>query len=198
MTTFSSTKDAGAPKDKTGLPAKSAEVQGGPPSTRVADVGYFEAPKFPATTVLLQYDPAKAQWARLVWQNKPMRVATARPLVSLPGFRSVIQIDKGADKVVRLTLAGTIPEFYPGTFFLFDSQTGRETAMKNFRSGLDNQLKRLEALPANQRFITTMVTRQNFQRLIDDFANLDKDQKKEAQGLFDYAKEKIAGPILKQ
>jgi hypothetical protein len=85
-----------------------------------------------------------------------------------------------------------------GTFFLFDSQTGRETAMKNFRSGLDNQLKRLEALPANQRFVTTMVTRQNFERLINDFSNLSDDQKKEAQGLYDYAKEKLGGPILKQ
>ena len=55
--------------------------------------------------------------------------------------------------------------------------------------------ERLEALPANQRFITTMVTRQNFERLINDFANLDKDQKKEAQGLYDYAKEKLAGPM---
>jgi hypothetical protein len=43
-----------------------------------------------------------------------------------------------------------------------------------------------------------MVTRRNFQRLIDDFTNLDQDQKKEAQGLYDYAKEKLAGPILKQ
>jgi len=85
-----------------------------------------------------------------------------------------------------------------GNFFLLDSQSGREAAMTSFRTGMDLQLKRLEALPANQRYITTMVTRQHFQRLIDDFANLDKDQQKEAQVLYDYAKEKLAGPILKQ
>jgi hypothetical protein len=85
-----------------------------------------------------------------------------------------------------------------GTLFLFDTEERRATAMKNFRTGLDTQLKRLEALPANQRYITTMMTRRNFQRLIDDFANLDKDQKKEAQDLYDYAKEKLDGPVLKQ
>jgi hypothetical protein len=85
-----------------------------------------------------------------------------------------------------------------GTFFLVDTPAGRETAMKSFRSGLDVQLKRLEALQPSQRYITTMRTRQNFQRLIDDFANLDEDQKKEAQALYDYAKEKLAGPILKE
>ncbi len=85
-----------------------------------------------------------------------------------------------------------------GTFFLVDSEEGRATAMKNFQSGLDNQLKRLEALPANQRSITTMMTRRNFERLIDDFANLDKDQKKEAQVLYDYAKEQLSKPVLKQ
>lgn len=85
-----------------------------------------------------------------------------------------------------------------GNFFLFDTKEGRESAMQNFRAGLDLQLKRLEPLLPSQRYITTMRTRQNFQRLIDDFANLDKDQQKEAQALYDYAKEKLAGPILKQ
>jgi hypothetical protein len=84
-----------------------------------------------------------------------------------------------------------------GTFFLLDSESSRETAMKNFQSGLENQLKRLEALPANQRVITTMMTRRNFQRLIDDFANLDKEQKKQAQALYDYAKEQLEKPPLK-
>jgi hypothetical protein len=85
-----------------------------------------------------------------------------------------------------------------GPIFLQDSESGRGAAMKRFQSGLDTQLKRLEALPANQRFITTMVTRNHFQQLIDDFSNLDKDQQKEAQALYDYAKEQLAKAPLKQ
>jgi hypothetical protein len=85
-----------------------------------------------------------------------------------------------------------------GTFFLLDSEGARETAMKNFQAGLDLQLHRLEALPASQRRITTMMTRTNFQRLIDDFANLSDDQKKEAQKLYDYAKAQLERPVLKQ
>jgi hypothetical protein len=85
-----------------------------------------------------------------------------------------------------------------GPLFLLDSQSGREAAMKRFQSGLETQLKRLAALPANQRYITTMMTRSHFQQLIDDFSHLDKDQQKEAQGLYDYAKDQLASPLLKQ
>src|SRR5262249_43883433 len=46
-----------------------------------------------------------------------------------------------------------------GPLFLLDSEAGRATAMKNFQAGLENQLKRLAALPASQRSITTMMTR---------------------------------------
>lgn len=84
-----------------------------------------------------------------------------------------------------------------GPFFLLDSQDSRGEAMKRFQSGLETQLKRLEAIPANQRFITTQNTRGHFQQLLDDFPNLDKDQQKEAQGLYDYAKEQLSKPPLK-
>jgi hypothetical protein len=84
-----------------------------------------------------------------------------------------------------------------GNFFLYDSDSGRESAMKSFQAGLDLQLRRLEALPANQRMVTTMMTRRNFERLIDDFANLDKEQKKLAQPLYDYAKDRLSRPPLK-
>jgi hypothetical protein len=85
-----------------------------------------------------------------------------------------------------------------GNFFLLDSQESRQAAMKRFQAGLESQLKRLEAFPPNQRYITTLTTRQHFQRLIDDFSNLSDDQKKEAQTLYDYAKEQLAKPLLKQ
>jgi hypothetical protein len=109
-------KDTGTPKVKAVEAPKSTEVPVGPPSTREVDAGRYVAPKLPETTVLLQYDPAKSEWRRFEPQIK-MPVLTARPLVSLPGFRSVIQTDKG----VRLTLAGTMPEFFPGPPFLFES-----------------------------------------------------------------------------
>jgi len=85
-----------------------------------------------------------------------------------------------------------------GPFFLLDAQDSRAAAMKRFQSGLETQLKRLEALPASQRVVTTRMTRTHFQQLIDDFANLDKDQKKEAQTIYDYAKEQLEQPVLKQ
>jgi hypothetical protein len=84
-----------------------------------------------------------------------------------------------------------------GNFFLFDSDDGREAAMNKFMAGLQSQLKRLEALPANQRVVTTMQTRRNFERLVEDFANLDKDQKKQAQKIYDFAKEQLQQPPLK-
>jgi hypothetical protein len=116
-------QDGGKAKDggkegKTPEPPKTAEVSTGPPSDRVVTVGRFRPPAQPATTVLLQYDPGKATWKRLEWQGKDVPVLTARPLVSLPGFTSTIQTDKG----VRLLLNGTMPEFFPGHPHLFESR----------------------------------------------------------------------------
>jgi hypothetical protein len=141
----------------------------------------------PGPTPFSNHPSATGKPTKLTKRNR----LNAGPKSYLPGVQPMQQ--PTLEEIQKQQMLGLY-----GTFFLFDSQTSRETAMKNFRSGLENQLKRLEALPANQRYITTMVTRQNFQRLIDDFVNLDTDQKKEAQGLYDYAKEKLSGPILKQ
>lgn len=84
-----------------------------------------------------------------------------------------------------------------GPFFLLDSEDSQKEAMKRFQSGLETQIKRLEAIPANQRRITTQNARSHFQQLLDDFANLNDDQKKEAQDLYDYAKEQLSKPPLK-
>lgn len=83
-----------------------------------------------------------------------------------------------------------------GSFFLFDSESGRTTAMRNFQAGLESQLRRLEQLPASQRRITTMMTRRNFERLIEDFRNLSDEQKKEAQDLYEFAREQVNKPPL--
>lgn len=84
-----------------------------------------------------------------------------------------------------------------GPLFLVEAEADRQTMMGNFRAGLETQIKRLEALPPSQRSISTSLTRRNFQRLIDDFVFLDKDQKKEAQALYDYAREQLTKPPLK-
>jgi hypothetical protein len=68
--------------------------------------------------------------------------------------------------------------------------------MRNFQAGLESQLRRLEQLPASQRRVTTMMTRRNFDRLVEDFRSLSDDQKKEAQELFDFAKEQLTKPPL--
>jgi hypothetical protein len=83
-----------------------------------------------------------------------------------------------------------------GSFFLFESEAARSSAMRNFQAGLESQLRRLEQLPASQRRVTTMMTRRNFDRLVEDFRSLNDDQKKEAQELFDFAKEQLTKPPL--
>lgn len=83
-----------------------------------------------------------------------------------------------------------------GSFFLFDSESGRASAMRNFQSGLENQLRRLEQLPPSQRRVTTMMTRTNFQRLVEDYRALSDEQKKEAQELYEFAREQLGKPPL--
>jgi hypothetical protein len=127
--------------------------------------------------------------------GKPTRMAKrdrfdVKSKTYLPGVRIAQASPEDIEKQAMLGLYGT--------FFMFETEENRASAMQNFQAGLAGQLKRLEALPANQRFITTMMTRRNFQRLIDDFSNLNKDQQKEAQTLYDYAKEQLSQPPLKQ
>jgi hypothetical protein len=97
----------GDDKAKDPGPGKDVEIPYAPPSKVAVAVGDF---KSPASAVLLQYDPGKSVWRRLGGGPRPARVLTGRPLVSLPGSRSVLQTDRG----VRLTLAGTMPELMGG------------------------------------------------------------------------------------
>src|SRR5262245_49190721 len=107
--------DAGKPDDKgkkdkkDETPKDGGDVPVSPPSNKVVELADYK-PSSSEATVLLQYRPDRKEWARLERGLKPTRVSSGRPLVSLPGFRSVVQTDSG----VRLTLAGTMPEFFPG------------------------------------------------------------------------------------
>jgi hypothetical protein len=57
-------------------------------------------------TVLVQYDPERKDWKRLGIGGRDVRSGSR--LVSLPGYRSKVDLDKG----VRLTLWGSLPELY--------------------------------------------------------------------------------------
>jgi hypothetical protein len=79
----------------------------------VTEVGYYEAPPpGQAAAVLLQYQPKEETWLRLLRPKDPKTktpVLSNQRLVSLPGYRSAVQIDKG----VRLTLWGNVLELLP-------------------------------------------------------------------------------------
>ncbi len=114
-------KTDGGRQDKVVQPKTTNEVPIAPPSDKVVEVAEFKAPKqgAPLIPVLLQLvadKTGKEEWRRLE-RPRPLRVVTGRPLVSLPAYRSVVVTDSG----VRLTLDGTIPEYFPGTPLLFES-----------------------------------------------------------------------------
>jgi hypothetical protein len=73
-----------------------------PPSTDRVDVGVYEViPNTPSIMVQHRTDG----WKRLTANNAV--VFTNDPLVSLPGFRSMVRLNSG----VKLTLSGNTPEF---------------------------------------------------------------------------------------
>ncbi len=81
------------------------DVAFGPANDREATIGqYVPDPK--ESSILLQSVPdKKIEWKRLTAQRP--EVVSARPLVSLPASRSVVQTNRG----VRLDLWGNMPEF---------------------------------------------------------------------------------------
>ena len=84
------------------------------PITEAAPIGHFEPARDPAILLQLQADkklPERKQWARLVRSNDQAtsQVLSNSRLVSLPGYRSNIQLDSG----VQLTLWGNVPEILP-------------------------------------------------------------------------------------
>jgi hypothetical protein len=84
-----------------------------PPEPRERSLGEFEPPSPPAAAVLVQLLPDKKQperkhWTRLLRTKDPAHVLSSAPLLSLPGYQSVVHMDSGP----RLTLWGNVPEFW--------------------------------------------------------------------------------------
>jgi hypothetical protein len=78
------------------------------PSTRQVLVGDYVPPNSgKEASVLLQAQGENSEWRRV--EVKKPEVYSARPLVSLPGCRSVVETKGG----VRLTLWGYLPELWP-------------------------------------------------------------------------------------
>jgi hypothetical protein len=83
----------------------------GRPSTVVKNLGVYEGGAVDkAGAVLLQKvseDDKKGRWVRMLKPNT-VAVRSYEPLLSLPGYQSVVALDSGA----RLTLFGTVPEVW--------------------------------------------------------------------------------------
>src|SRR5207253_8812738 len=91
------------------------DVAFGPPNPRQIGIGHY-VPDPKETSILLQAVPDnKIEWKRLT--SKQSEVYSARPLLSLPASRGVVETDRG----VRLKLWGTMPEFIAAIPGLFES-----------------------------------------------------------------------------
>jgi serine/threonine protein kinase len=75
-----------------------------PPNNDRRDLGSYVLVKSAPSSILLTRTADKSGWQR-VWPGT--RLATTDSLVSLPGYRSAVQLDSG----VLLTLWGNLPEF---------------------------------------------------------------------------------------
>jgi hypothetical protein len=95
-------KDAGS---KTEPPA-AKDVAFGPPNPREAVIGHYVTDAKDSSIVLQLSPDSKIGWKRLT--AKQSEVKSARPLLSLPGSRGVVQTNRG----VSVTLWGNMPEFY--------------------------------------------------------------------------------------
>jgi hypothetical protein len=81
------------------------------PNPAIRDIGQFEPVKDYAAVLLQKKTPDAKVWTRLMRTNDPAtsRVLTNTPLLSLPGYRSIVKLDSGA----QLTLWGNVPEICP-------------------------------------------------------------------------------------
>ncbi|HYV38116.1 MAG TPA: hypothetical protein VE988_20690 [Gemmataceae bacterium] len=106
-------EDPVLPKDKTPpVKPKHPEDEGPtPPNKGMRDVGQFEPIKDVPAVLLQKKTPDAKLWTRLMRTNDPAtsRVITNTPLLSLPGYRSIVKLDSGA----QLILWGNVPEICP-------------------------------------------------------------------------------------
>jgi hypothetical protein len=87
------------------------DIPAGPPGRDEVAAGLYIAPPENSPSVLLQDfgKPGKPDWKRIDLKNSD--VLTTRPLVSLPGFRSAVEIPGG----VKLVLWGIMAELWPSS-----------------------------------------------------------------------------------
>lgn len=81
------------------------DVPAGPPSSDVGPAGQYKI--LEGTPSVLVQQQEETGWRRVDFK-KP-QVVTGRTLVSLPGYRSVVELSRG----VRLMLWGNLPELWP-------------------------------------------------------------------------------------
>jgi hypothetical protein len=110
------------------------------PSDLRAPAGNYRPPEPPASSLLLQ--GRDGQWQRVALNKR--EVFTADPLLSLPGYRSTVDLANG----VRLTLWGHLPELFPETAPLRESEVVLH-ASKRF--DLDLTLRRGRILVTNAK-----------------------------------------------
>jgi hypothetical protein len=121
------------------------------PSDVRLPLGNFRPPEPPATSMLLQQ--RDRQWQRLALNKR--EVFTAEPLLSLPGYRSTVELPGGP----RLTLWGHLPELFPETAQIRESKVVLH-ASKRF--DLDLTLMRGRILVTNTKPAGSAVVRVRF------------------------------------
>ncbi len=89
-------------------PVPPVEVPVSPPGKNQVVVGNLLPAASGDTSILLQWLAEKKEWQRLPALKNP-EVYSGRPLVSLPGCRNALQLNKD----LRLTLWGNLPEQLP-------------------------------------------------------------------------------------
>src|SRR5260370_9588738 len=94
-------------------PVNTDELAFGPPELKPAILGQYE-PDLKLPDVLLQKG-SKAGWERFA--GKTLDVTSGRPLLTLPGMKSEIELKKN----VHLTLWGTAPEIWPPNQLIYES-----------------------------------------------------------------------------
>jgi hypothetical protein len=112
-------KNTGEPEDKDKknqkqpivdpMPPVPPEAPVLPPSKEQVRIASYLPPAGMASSVLLQQDDGA--WRRI--DLKKPQVYTGRPLLSLPGYRSSVEVLRAKKPVARLTLWGTLPEQWP-------------------------------------------------------------------------------------
>lgn len=100
-------KEESPPEKKTETVSPPTRIPLEPPNDQQDVIGQFQPLPTNEPSILLQGSKDKGEWKRLAVNRS--EVYSGRPLVSLPGAKSQVQLKSG----VRLTLWGYLPELWP-------------------------------------------------------------------------------------